>query len=161
MSEPSTISESDLKNVVSFNTESVWFRVITFILAGAGAAIFIANTIYWDRFRKRATTGSEPTKQEADGLYYTNLVLSIIFVALAIWAILRLVYYEEERKKRVEAIKSSLKSSGATIVSQARTSGAALATRARSALSSTQFGIGSGSASTASAASTTSAAAAN
>lgn len=157
MSEP--INECNLpKNVVQFNTESVWFRITAFILAAVGAAIFITNTVYWNRFRSRASTMTTPTKREADGLYYTNLILSIIFVALAVWALFRLVYYESERKRRIEAIKDGLRSAGSSLASgvssAGRSAGSAItsgASSARSYLSSTNFGVGAPSSSAAAA----------
>ena len=76
------------------NPESLWFRVVTFILTGFFAALFITNAIYFDRIIRGSCSTVNLT--ELTTLYWLNVILAIITILLFIWTFFRLTYHSKQ-----------------------------------------------------------------
>ena len=89
---------------MSYNTESRWFKIATFIISGFFIGFSIANLVYYDRLRKgncdTISTG------EATSMLWLNVILLIIAVLMFFWALWKLIFSQEKRKSIATATRN-------------------------------------------------------
>ena len=97
------VKETELEGRI--NTETKWFNVSMFVISVAGAGLAAANAFFFDRIRKNGC-GTNISVRDADVLFWINVILAVIFVILAIWALARLFLSREYRVKKTEQLKT-------------------------------------------------------
>lgn len=78
-------------------SDTRWFRIVVSLATGFFAGIFTANAIYYNRIRTGDRSCQAISQNEANVLFWINLILAIIAFIIFIWALWRLIFGKEER----------------------------------------------------------------
>jgi len=89
---------------VTETTESRWFKIVVFLASGFFFGFSIANAVYYDRIRRGASC-SAISRNEANTMFWINVILAIIAGIVFIWSIYKLFTkdYRESKKQQVLA----------------------------------------------------------
>jgi len=79
----------------SETTESRWFKIVVVIASGLATAFFITNAVFYDKIRQSSCTAI--SKDEADVMFYLNVIFAIITGIIFIWGIFRLFTRKDYR----------------------------------------------------------------
>jgi len=90
------------------DTESLWFKIVVFIVAGFAAGLFLADIIYFNRLRNGGTL----TSTEATSMLWLNAILFVLALIVFIWALIRLVLGQSTREMITTRVGEQLKSTG-------------------------------------------------
>lgn len=85
------------------NTESLGFRIVVVIVTLLFAVLFIVNSVYFDRIY--TNPGKTVTSSQAYTLFWINIVMAVIAVALFLWAVVRLFLSPSTRTQAATTIK--------------------------------------------------------
>lgn len=79
--------------MVEETTESRWFKIIVFIIAGVIAVFAFVNILYYNRLRR----GDTITQGEATAMFWVNIVLFVVAIIIFLYSIYRLTFTQEVR----------------------------------------------------------------
>ena len=96
------------------NTESLWFRIVTFIATLLFVFIFIVNAFYF--YKARSGVCTNISSQEALTLLWINIFLAIVAIIVFVWSLIRLFFHPASRQRGVTAVKRVLQSTDTYVV---------------------------------------------
>ena len=79
-------------------SDSRWFRILSFLITGIFAGVFLANIVYYSKLtRCDITTGCNiaVSKGEARSMLYINIIFFIVALILFIWSLIRLFVHPQ------------------------------------------------------------------
>ncbi len=88
------------------NVEARWFNVSMFVVTLIGGGLAVANAVFYDKIRKNKGCGSIVSEAEATTFFWINVILAVIFIILAIWALARALTSREYRVTKTQQLKA-------------------------------------------------------
>lgn len=82
--------------------ETRWFKIIVTIVSGFFIGIAIANIVYYNRIR--SGTCNAVTKNEANVMFWINIVILVIAVIIFLWSLWRLLFTQSQRSKAGKSV---------------------------------------------------------
>lgn len=95
-----SINEDD---VVSFNRESIYVRIIVSLILGFIFIFSVINSVVYDKLRSRRGTGVSGIS--ATGMMIVNIILSILSGAVFFWSVYRLFTDRQQRRQHLAGLK--------------------------------------------------------
>ena len=78
---------------VSDTTETRWFKIVIVVVTGFVIGISIANIVYYNRIR--SGTCNAVTQNEANAMFWINIVILVVASLIFLWALWRLLFTRE------------------------------------------------------------------
>lgn len=83
----------------------LWISISTLIFSLILTAIFITNTVYYNRLRNTTISNPPISPTAANNMFIINLMLTIISIIVLLWSIYQ-VFFSQYRSKIKEVLSS-------------------------------------------------------
>lgn len=91
---------------MAYSSETLWFRIIVFIISTFFVGFSIANIVYYNRLRRDNCIAI--TSGEATVMFWLNLILLVFGALVWFWAIIKLLFNKSKRTKYYNNISDKL-----------------------------------------------------
>lgn len=82
------------------NSESRWFKIVSFVVTGIIAGLLLANIIYFNELR----SGARLSSGEITSMLVISGILFAIVISVFMWALIRLFVHKDTRKAAVTTV---------------------------------------------------------